>query len=175
MLEAADKLGSGFEFILPVASTLDPAWVQSKLGQSNVHLVRDASTALALSRAAVVASGTATVEAALVGNPFIVVYKVSPLTWALGRKLVSLDNFAMVNLIAGKTIVPELIQGDFTAARVGAQIKELVSEGPARLKMISELAEVRRKLHPSSATETAADRAANAVVALLSARQPQLS
>jgi lipid-A-disaccharide synthase len=175
MLEACARLGSGFEFILPVASTLDPAWVQSKLGRSNVHLVRDASTALALSRAAVVASGTATVEAALVGNPFVVVYRVSPLTWSLGRRLVSLDNFAMVNLIAGKTIVPELIQGDFTAARVASNIKELAAEGPARSKMISDLAEVRLKLHPSSATQTAADRAANAVLALLDARQPQLS
>jgi lipid-A-disaccharide synthase len=175
LLFAANILGSRFEFLLPVASTLDPAWVQSQLHQFPVRLVSDARSALALCRAAVVASGTATVEAALAGNPFVVVYKVSPLTWALGRRMISLNNFAMVNLIAGKTIVPELIQSDFLPSKIVAKVSELVAEGPARAKMIAELAEVRRKLHPSSATQTAADRAANAVLALLGAGQTQLS
>ncbi|MCU1312224.1 MAG: lipid-A-disaccharide synthase [Candidatus Angelobacter sp.] len=175
MVAAAKQLGSDFEFILPVASTLDAEWMKSKLGQFAARLVDDARIALSLSRAAVVASGTATVEAALAGNPFVVVYKVSPLTWALGRRMVSLENFAMVNLIAGKTIVPELIQSDFTAESVAFKIKELVADGQARSQMISELAEVRRKLRPSSSTETAADRAASAVLKLLKAPQPQLS
>jgi lipid-A-disaccharide synthase len=173
MVAAGKQLGLDFEFILPVASTLDSEWIKSKLGQFPARLVRDARIALALSRAAVVASGTATVEAALAGNPFVVVYRVSPISWALGRRMISLQNFAMVNLIAGKTIVPEYIQGNFTAENVAAKIKELVAEGPARSQMISELEEVRRKLHPSSSTESAADRAAAAVLKLLKAAQPQ--
>jgi lipid-A-disaccharide synthase len=111
----------------------------------------------------------------LAGNPFVVVYRVSPISWALGRRMVSLENFAMVNLIAGKTVVPELIQSDFTAESVASKIKELIPDGPPRSKMMSDLAEVRRKLHPSSSTETATDRAAKAVLALLKAPQPQLS
>jgi lipid-A-disaccharide synthase len=175
LLIASNILGTQFEFLLPVASTLDSAWVQSQLHQFPIRLVNHARAALALSRAAVVASGTATVEAALSGTPFVVVYKVSPLTWALGRRMVSLNNFAMVNLIAGKTIVPELIQSDFLPSKIVAKIKELVAEGPARTKMIADLEEVRRKLHPSSSIETAADRAARAVLTFLKAPHPQLS
>jgi lipid-A-disaccharide synthase len=175
MIAIAKQLGLDYEFILPVASTLDAGSIKSKLGHFPARLVSDARIALALSRAAVVASGTATVEAALAGNPFVVVYSVSPLTWALGRRMVALDNFAMVNLIAGKAVVPEFIQGDFTAEKVSKKIAELIADGPARSQMISELAEVRRKLHPSSSTETAADRAASAVLKLLKAPHPQLS
>jgi lipid-A-disaccharide synthase len=175
MVAAANQLGSNLEFILPVASTLNPEWIKSKLGQFPAHLVPDARMALALSRAAVVASGTATVEAALAGNPFVVVYKVSPMTWALGRRMVSLENFAMVNLIAGKTVVPEFIQDDFTAKNVASKTRDLVADSTARSQMISDLADVRRMLHPSSSTETAADRAASAVLKFLKAPQPQLS
>ncbi len=82
-----------------------------------IHLTDNARATLMHARAAVVASGTATVEAALSGTPFIVVYRLAPLTWLLGRRLVKLDTFAMPNLIAGKKIVPELIQKDFTAAK----------------------------------------------------------
>jgi lipid-A-disaccharide synthase len=89
--------------------------------------------------------------------------------------MVSLDNFAMVNLIAGKTIVPELIQADFLPSKIVAKVRELVADGPARSAMIADLAEVRRKLHPSSSTETAADRAARAVLTFLKAPHPQLS
>ena len=83
-----------------------------------IHLTHNAPATLMHSRAAVVASGTATVEAALSGTPFIVVYRLAPLTWLLGRRLVKLDTFAMPNLIAGKKVVPELIQKDFTAQNV---------------------------------------------------------
>jgi lipid-A-disaccharide synthase len=175
MIGAAKLLGTGFEFTLPVASTLNPEWIRNELDGFPATLVPDARTALALSRASVVASGTATVEAALAGNPFIVVYRVSPVSWALGRRLVSLTNFAMVNLIAGKTIVPELIQDDFSAENVSAKIRELVPDGAIRSRMIADLAEVQRKLHPSSSTETATDRAAGAILAVLKTPQAQLS
>ena len=83
-----------------------------------VRFTHNARATLMHARAAVVASGTATVEAALSGTPFVVVYRLAPLTWLLGRRLVKLDTFAMPNLIAGKKIVPELIQKDFTAQNV---------------------------------------------------------
>jgi lipid-A-disaccharide synthase len=119
-----------------------------------------------------VASGTATVEAALAGNPFVVVYRVSGLSWKVGRKLVDLEHFAMANLIAGKRVVPELIQNDFTAERVTAEMKKLLGDTPERQLMVDELARVRAKLHPSSQTQTAADRAAEA---LLSSVRPELA
>jgi lipid-A-disaccharide synthase len=175
MLEAASRLGNGFEFILPRASTITPLQVTRaiQIGQKTplrvkVKVVDDARMALAQARAAIVASGTATVEAALVGNPFVVVYRVAPLTWKLGRKMVDLPNFAMVNLIAGKTIVPELIQHDFTADRVLKELVPLLADGAAREQMVRELATVREKLKPGTAPAT--DRAARAVVSALTAK-----
>ena len=84
------------------------------------------------SRAGIVASGTATVEAAMMHTPFVMVYRVSPLTYFLGKPRVKVPYFAMVNLIAGEQVVPELVQHDFTADNVVAQMKEILPDGPAR-------------------------------------------
>ncbi|MEO5935655.1 MAG: lipid-A-disaccharide synthase [Terriglobales bacterium] len=178
MVRAAELLGDGYRYVLPVASTLERSWVEARVkaaaGDSvAIELTNDARTTLTAARGAIVASGTATVEAALAGNPFVVVYRVSGLTWTLGRGLVTLDHYAMVNLIAGKRVVPELIQGDFTAEKVASELRKVLTDGPVRSQMMKELAEVRAKLHPASATETAADRAAQALIALLpSATKP---
>src|SRR6266566_4702505 len=100
---AAHRLGPGYEFLLPVAPTLDRTFVQKLIGaRSEIHLVDQALPALAQSRAGIIASGTATVEAAVMGTPFVMVYRVSPLTYALGRPRVKVSHFAMVNLIAGE-------------------------------------------------------------------------
>ena len=77
--------------------------------------------------------------------PFVMVYRVSPLTYFLGKPRVKVPHFAMVNLIAGKEIVPELVQHDFTGDKVVAQLAQLVAEGPARGKMLNELRDVRLK------------------------------
>ncbi|MEO6119087.1 MAG: lipid-A-disaccharide synthase [Terriglobales bacterium] len=178
MVRAAELLGDGYRYVLPVASTLERRWVEARVKAASrasvaIELTNDARAALASARAAIVASGTATVEAALAGNPFVVVYRVSGLTWTLGRGLVKLDHLAMVNLIAGKRVVPELMQDDFTAENVAGELRKVLTDGPARSQMMKELAEVRAKLHPASATETAADRAAQALIALLpSATKP---
>ena len=169
MLSAAAQLGSDFEFLLPVASTLDPQWVAERVRAYpiKITLVDDARAALAHTRAAVVASGTATVEAALVGNPFVVVYRVAPLTFSLGRRMVKLPNYAMVNLIAGRTIVPELIQHDFTAARVLQELKRTIPDTREREQMQRDLADVREKLKPG--VTAAAERAARAVLQVMTA------
>jgi lipid-A-disaccharide synthase len=108
-------------------------------------------------RVAVVASGTATVETALTQTPMVVVYRLSPLTYALGKPLLRVTNYAMVNLIAGRIIVPELIQGGFTPERVVHEIQRLFDDGPARSQMLEDLAEVRRRLGEGGATRRAAD------------------
>ena len=95
----------------------------------DVHLVDDARAALLHARASVVASGTATVEAALIGNPFVVVYRVSPLTYAIAKRVVTVPHVAMANLIAGKRVVPELIQGDFTAGNIVEELERLLPDG----------------------------------------------
>jgi lipid-A-disaccharide synthase len=132
-----------------------------------VRLVEDARSALIHARAAVVASGTATVEAALAGTPMVVVYRVSPLTWRLGRGLLRVPFVAMPNLIVGRQIVPELLQSEFTAANVAQELGPLLADGPAREKMLGGLAEVRSRLK-AGGTQPAAERAADAVLRALS-------
>ena len=127
-----------------------------------ITFVDSAPDALRHARAAVVASGTATVEAALIGTPMVVVYRLSGLTWKLGRRLVKLDHFAMPNLIAGRRIVPELIQTDFTAENVVAELRKIIPDGPDRQHMLADLAEVRTKLKPTGTPP--AQRAAQVVL-----------
>lgn len=169
MLEAVEMLRSqdaGFEYLLPVASTLDKEWVRYQLGPAyrTIKLTENAQAAVALSRVAVVASGTATVESALTGTPFVVVYRLAALTWLLGRRLVSLDTFGMPNLIAGKKIVPELIQSGFTAESVVRELKSILPDGPARQQMQSDLKVVQERLRDSPGGELPVVRAAREIL-----------
>lgn len=171
MLAAATRLGQGYEFLLPVAPTLETSFLRGLMGQgSRIRLLADARSALVHSRAAVVASGTATVEAAMMATPFVMVYRVSPLSFALGRPLVKLRHFAMVNLIAGEEVVPELVQADFTPESVISRLEPLLAETPQRVHMLQGLERVRNRLRADAAghTQSAAERAAEAVLAALS-------
>jgi len=124
--------------------------------------------ALAAADAAIVSSGTATVEAALLDAPMVVVYRVTPLTAALARPLVRTKFFSMVNLIAERRVVPELIQEDFTPEKVAGEAVRLLQDANARRAMRDGLAEVRQRLGPPGAV----DRAADAILALVNqARQ----
>jgi lipid-A-disaccharide synthase len=185
-----------YEFILPVASTIKPAELQAYINDLNrehlkyfgpeastirLTLVPDAREALHHARASVVASGTATVLAAIVGNPFVVVYRVSPLTFALAKRLVRYpDEFpdmtdsagnlpvAMPNLIAGRRLVPELLQSNFTAQNVAAELAPLLADTPERHDQIVALAELRHSLlAPGGLQSAPLDRAADIVVDLL--------
>jgi lipid-A-disaccharide synthase len=178
MLEAADRLeadliqkdslGSGYEFLLPVARTLDASFLREltetrqAASLQGLHLVAEALPALFHSRAAIVASGTATVEAAIMGTPFVMVYRVSRLTYALGKPRVKVPYFAMVNLIAEEEVVPELVQHKFTVKNIVAEMNKIIADGEPRARMIERLAAVKARLkqgsgggaHPS---ETAAE------------------
>jgi lipid-A-disaccharide synthase len=175
MLWAGEMLNeqSGlYEFVLPVASTLSKEWLASNLGNLWISSIRLTLThnpraTLMHARAAVVASGTATVEAALSGTPFIVVYRLAPLTWLLGRRLVNLDTFAMPNLIAGKKVVPELIQKDFTAQNVVRELNAIIPDGPIRRQMEADLKMVQQRLHDSPDAESPAQRAGREIVMAL--------
>ena len=121
--------------------------------------------ALGAADAAIVSSGTATVEAALLDAPMVVVYRVTPLTALLAKSLVRIPFFSMVNLIAERRVVPELIQSDFTPDRVASEVLRLLREPGARDTMRAGLAEVRQRLGPPGAI----DRAADAILRLVSA------
>lgn len=167
ILEAAKALGDNFEYLLPVAPTLDRNFLQSLVAERRITFVREALPALWHSRAGIIASGTATVEAAMMNLPFVMVYRVSPLTYAMGKSRVKVSRFAMVNLIAEKEIVPELVQDDFTAANVVARIQEVLPDGPVRDRMLEGLSEVRARLRgPASNQRPPADRAAEIIFSL---------
>ena len=164
-----------YEFLIPLAPTLDTAQRKAvaQIAESHgrglaVRLIDQARDTLFHSRASIVASGTATVEAALIGNPFIVVYRVSPLTYAIARRLVKVPHVAMANLIAGKRIVPELIQHDFTAENVIQHLRRLLPDGPARQSMMKELEAVREALHTHpTATQHPGSKAVDTVAAIV--------
>jgi lipid-A-disaccharide synthase len=171
ILESAATLGASYEFLLPVAPTLDRSFLQPLVADnSSIHLVPETLPALAHSRAGIIASGTATVEAAMMGTPFVMVYRVSSLTYRVGRPQVKVPHFAMVNLIAGEEVVPELVQQDFTAVKVVTKLNEIIADGPASNKMITGLADVKARLRgPIQDERHPVDRAAEAVLLVLGA------
>jgi lipid-A-disaccharide synthase len=176
MFEAARLLGPGYEYLLPVAPTLQTAQVQLLAAQAKgvaVRVVHDARAVLQHARASIVASGTATVEAALIGNPFVVVYRVSRITYAVAQRVVRVAHVGMVNLIAGRRIVPELIQHDFTPSKVVAELRPLLENEEARATMQSDLRTVGAALRVNS--EGAIKRAARIALELIpTAEQPRL-
>jgi lipid-A-disaccharide synthase len=176
ILESAAQLGLAYEFLLPVAPTLDRSFLvglieRDRSGQQKITLVPDALPALFHSRAGIVASGTATVEAAMMNTPFVMVYRVSPLTYLLGKPRVKVPRFAMVNLIAEEEVVPELVQRDFMAEKVVARLKEILPDGPPRDRMLDGLGRVKARLRAPQAgsgpAQHPADRAAEVILALL--------
>jgi lipid-A-disaccharide synthase len=169
IVESAAQLGSAYE-LLPVAPTLERSLLSGLIHSQKITLVPDALPALYHARAGIVASGTATVEAAMMNLPFVMVYRVSALTYALGKPRVKVPRFAMVNLIAEEEVVPELIQHDFTAANVVAKIKGILPDGPPRDRMIAGLARVKARLRVPEAIpgsgQHPADRAAEIILSL---------
>jgi lipid-A-disaccharide synthase len=169
MLQAGNTLGNDYEFVLPLASTLNRDWLlqQAEGSATRFTITENARATVTHARAAVVASGTATVEAALTGTPFVVVYRLAPLTWLVGRRLVKLDTFAMPNLIAGHTIVTELIQQDCTPERIVQELRAILPEGPRRQQMIADLSQVKTRLRESGNAQEPIMRAASEIVASL--------
>ena len=193
MLEAAWRLVEQagphcgeYSFLVPLAPTLNQeqrAEVRSIVEKCRdglpVRLVEEARATLSLARASVVASGTATVEAALIGNPFVVVYRVSKLTYAIAKCVVKVPHVAMANLIAGKRIVPELIQHDFTAAKIVQQIEPLLPDGAPRESMMKELRAVGvslrlRQTNNAGQNLGAIERVAAVTIDLIRANSPAL-
>jgi lipid-A-disaccharide synthase len=175
ILESAALLGSDYEFLLPVAPTLDRDFLGSFIPQKKIALVPDALPALFHSRAGIVASGTATVEAAMMNTPFVMVYRVSPLTYMLGKPRVKIPRFAMVNLIAGEEVVPELVQHDFTTAKVVSCLERVLPDGPARERMLEGLAQVKAKLRGTANNSPALHPADRAAQIILTFHQPAAS
>jgi lipid-A-disaccharide synthase len=150
---------SPLQFILPLAGTLDPGFVRDILRQFpvKVNIIPDEIyDVLAVCDAAIVASGTATLETALMETPMVVVYKVSASSFAIGRRFVRVEHISLANIIAGRTVVPELIQDDASPEQIADEVRELIIRRGKSREMKAALAEIRSKLGtPGAAQRTA--------------------
>jgi lipid-A-disaccharide synthase len=174
MLDAARSLhASGVvdRVLIAAAPSVDAAVVEASNARARdlskaVTVVRgEAASVLRASRAAIVASGTATLQAAVVGTPLVMVYRVSPLTFWVAERLVRTPHLALVNVVAERRVVPELMQGEVTAERLVAEVTPLLTDDRATDTARRDLAEVRAALGKAGAS----GRAADAVLELLAA------
>lgn len=157
------RISGAPQIVVAVAPGLDTARLEKGFPADwHVRLISsDTYNALAAADLAIVSSGTATIETALLGKPMVVVYRLSSLTARLAKPLVKTKFFSMVNLIAGRAVVPELIQDDFTPQRLAAEAESLLFGSPSPNPRVSEmkrgLQEVQNLLGPPGAVERAAD------------------
>jgi lipid-A-disaccharide synthase len=134
-------------WVLPASVTAGAAFFSEHVKGSPIRVIEGESwDAMAHADLALAASGTVTVEAALLGTPMVTYYKVTLPSWVAGKFLVDVPFYSMVNLIAGREIVPELMQSQMTGERIAAEARRLLDDGDAREKMKAGLAEVRAKL-----------------------------
>ncbi len=148
------------QFFLPVASTISREILQNiidgykldvRLTTGNTYDLMNIGTV------AVAASGTATLEATIIGLPTVIVYKMAPLTYMLGKILVKIPNIGLPNIVAGRRIVPELVQDDASAANIADATLPILADPTVRAQVVSDLAAVREKLGESGAVGRAAE------------------
>lgn len=147
------------QFILPLSENLTEAYVTSFLKDTSSTvkiLSQDGYEAMAFSDIALSSCGTANLEAALLGTPAIAFYRISPLTYYTGIKLMKIKNFSIVNILAGKKIIPELIQRNFSAANILDETRKILGSERVRSKIKSEYENIRRLLGEKMASENAA-------------------
>ena len=161
LIEAAERIRQSVpavQFVIARAANLDDQLFDPARRLAGVQIVDGATDAvLSASDLVLTASGTATVQTALHDKPMVVVYRVSPLEYRIGRRFVRLDTFAMVNLIAGERIVPELIQDSFTPEAVAREALSLLTDSQRVARIRQGLAGVRRKLGGPGASRRAAE------------------
>ena len=169
LLDAAVRLyrERAVNLVLPASATTGAAFFRELVGSAPVRVMEGESwDAIAHADLALAASGTVTVEAALLGTPMVTFYRVSTPSWIAGKLLVRVPFYSMVNLIAGRRVAPELMQAEMTGEALAREAGRLLTDSAARAEMCAGLAEVRRKLsQPGS--QSAAERAAAIVQEIL--------
>ena len=162
MLKAAEILEErlpSIQFVMPLADTLNHDFVAGMVSQSSVdvEIIKDNTyDVIGLSDCAMVASGTATLETALIGTPMIIVYKISTLSYLIGRAVINVDNIGLVNIIAGKTVVPELVQADANPEKMADEVYDILTDGDRMNEMKRDLLDVSKKLGGPGASEKTA-------------------
>jgi len=162
MLKAGEILAQhiqDIQFLLPLADTIEEKIITDIISRYalKVNIISGYTyDAISCSDLAIVASGTATLETALLGVPMVIIYKISSLTYFIGKFIVHVRNIGLANIIAGKTIVPELIQEDASGNRIAAEALDILTDAERKQEMIKELTAIRNKLgNPGAARKTA--------------------
>lgn len=162
MLAAAEKITQqvpGCQFFLPVASTISREMLRTLLDKYNVHvtLTNDQTYDLMnICDVAVAASGTATLETSLLKVPTVIIYRVAMLTYLIGKQLVKIPDIGLPNIVAGRRIVPELLQDDVNPEAIAAETVRLLIDGEARRQVLADLEEVHTKLGETGAVNRVA-------------------
>jgi lipid-A-disaccharide synthase len=162
IIAAAGTLKEQFpdiQFILPLASTLKSEDIMPLLTAANldVTITRDRIHDMIRACDAVVSvSGTVTLEIALVGTPMVIIYKLSPLTYQLAKRLVKVDNIGLCNIVAGETVVQELIQDQANPTAIATEVAKLLADHAYKDTIVHKLGEVRAKLGRGGASERVA-------------------
>ena len=150
--DAAERLyrEQAVNLILPASVTTGAGFFRERLGDSPIQVIEGESwDAMAHADVALAASGTVTVEAALLGTPMVTFYKVTPVSWAIGKFLVNIPFYSMVNLIAERAVVPELMQEQMTGEALAREANRLLTDAGARQEMKAGLTAVKEKLAQS--------------------------
>jgi lipid-A-disaccharide synthase len=162
MIKTAEILSDRYkhlECVLPVASTISPELIQSTIGQSSVSIKAFQGNIYKILTACdlvLVTSGTATLEAAIMGVPMVIVYRVSPITYWVGKKIIRVPYIGLANLVAGEKVVPELIQDEITPDRLAQEACAILEGGQKRENMIEKLKLVRKRMGGAGASERTA-------------------
>ena len=163
LVDAVGRLNreQALNFVLPASANTGAAFFKERIGRSPIRVIEGESwDAMAHADLVLAASGTVTVEAALLDTPMVVFYRVTWPSWIAGKLLVKVPFYSMVNLIAGRALVPELMQGRMTGANLAAETRRLLTVPAARADMRAGLADVRRRL----STEGSAPQRAAAII-----------
>jgi lipid-A-disaccharide synthase len=175
LVDAAARLDRerAANWLLPASATTGVEFFRERLSGSPLRAIEGESwDAMAYADLALAASGTVTIEAALLGTPMVTFYKVTPPSWVAGKFLVNVPFYSMVNLIAGAAVVPELMQSEMTGERIAAEARRLLTDQAARERMKAGLAAVRARL---SGGEGAPQRAAAIIQEILEGQVAHVS
>ncbi|HWR44328.1 lipid-A-disaccharide synthase [Sporomusa sp.] len=163
MLEAGELIVEKLpdcQFFLPVASTISREMLQNIIDSHNVNVTLTTEYTydlMGLSDAVIAASGTATLETSLMGAPTVIIYKIAALTYFLGKFLIKIPNIGLPNIVAGRRIVPELLQDAVNPGSIAAETVKLIADTAVREQALADLAEVKAKLGQTGAVKRVAE------------------
>lgn len=164
MLESAKLIAAEHpdcQFLLPIAPTLDPAFIEQAVKANRpakLHCTtKNSRDAMRAADVALVASGTATLETALIGTPMVVMYIVSKINYAIMKRLIKIPDISLVNIVAGKRVVPEYVQQDATPQAMAADVLSLLSDESRRGDMLRELNRIKDLMGDAGASDRVAE------------------